>query len=694
MVDLTAAEVFRDFVSDGIPSSGEHDPKKPDIRRLLGQYEQIIRAFTSNGSLIYSSLAALNADLSKPANSMAWVMGDPIAANNGVYGKVGASGAGSWARRGDLPFSFIIASDVGAGAPNAIEATTSIPVSASALIWMNVAEESTGSPVTISFNGGSPLTVKTNSGNDVAAGGLMAGMIVMGVVSGSTFRLLNDQVSSAIVAAAEAAQAAAEVAQAAAEAAAAGVSLPAVAPNSMLVDNAAGTTRESKTFDQVKSLWDPDNQLLLGEGLRLTYHKARESWNVKEFNASLTAVGTGNAAVDTAALQAAVGQNEIISMTGGQLSINAPIVVANSGVTLTAERSGRVGGDTKTRITATDDAMPTLFDVRAANFEASGFALAGNATNVTTTAMQFRRPDGSASDIDCVLKDLVIERFAKGVHIFGRGIEVGGCTFAEMKTCTADIDWPSVWTPNGQSNDTQETGMRSYHFYNTRLHGNAAGIRNIGANAQNMRGLIVNGALADIGSGASAIDQGGIFIGVLGEGSILTNLVANISASIGGQLVELRAGSRSSIVSNFTCKGIKSGVTRVLRTPIIVETSVANPTYDIAFANGALGVCNRYGVLLRGAGTAYLSFGNVMFDRTGMEGSQYSPLHILENGGTLTDVYMKLADCNFRFGGETVPSAILGGLNTAAVHLRRDYTTTKPSSIAWAGNLVDNVGPA
>nr|WP_246790703.1 glycoside hydrolase family 55 protein [Rhizobium leucaenae] len=73
--------------------------------------------------------------------------------------------------------------------------------------------------MTISFSGGSALTVKTNTGNDVAAGGLTSGMVVLGIVSGSTFRILNDQVSSAIVAAAEAAQAAAEAAAAAALAA-------------------------------------------------------------------------------------------------------------------------------------------------------------------------------------------------------------------------------------------------------------------------------------------------------------------------------------------------------------------------------------------------------------------------------------------------------------------------------------------
>ncbi|WP_457661246.1 hypothetical protein [Sinorhizobium medicae] len=74
---------------------------------------------------------------------------------------------------------------------------------------MNVFEANTASPVTVSFNGGSALTIKTNGGNDVAVGGLTAGMIVMGIVSGTTFRLVSDQASAVLVAQAEAAAAAA-----------------------------------------------------------------------------------------------------------------------------------------------------------------------------------------------------------------------------------------------------------------------------------------------------------------------------------------------------------------------------------------------------------------------------------------------------------------------------------------------------
>lgn len=208
----TANIIYRDFATDGVPSSGKNRPKKREIRALLTGYETIINAFLSNGGLIFASKASLDGSLNYAANTMAWVLGDATVANNGIYRKIGGSGTGSWTRVADLPFSFIIASDVGAGTPNAIQATSSIPISGSALVWVNVFRANTAGPVTISFNSGAALTVKTNSGNDVAAGGLTAGMIVMGIVSGSTFRLISDQASSAIVAAAEAAKAAAEAA--------------------------------------------------------------------------------------------------------------------------------------------------------------------------------------------------------------------------------------------------------------------------------------------------------------------------------------------------------------------------------------------------------------------------------------------------------------------------------------------------
>ncbi|MBX5021235.1 hypothetical protein [Rhizobium lentis] len=190
--------------ADG-PASSPYEPDKAQIRIWGSWVEDSINALSSGAILSYTTLAALNADLNHPAFSLAWVNGDPVAANNGIYRKLGASGTGSWVRFADLPYSFIAATATGDGTPNAIEAVSGIPVSSSAMIVLDLIDTNTASPVTVAFNGGAALTIKSNSGNDIATGGLIAGMRVLGTIIGSTFRLITDQVSSAIVAEAEAA---------------------------------------------------------------------------------------------------------------------------------------------------------------------------------------------------------------------------------------------------------------------------------------------------------------------------------------------------------------------------------------------------------------------------------------------------------------------------------------------------------
>ncbi|MRX33229.1 right-handed parallel beta-helix repeat-containing protein [Aminobacter sp. MDW-2] len=213
---MKANDVYRDFVTDGVAASGKHQPKKAEIRELLTGYEATITAFTSNGGLIYDTRANLFADLAHAANTSAWVITDPTVGYNGIYRKVGASGAGSWSRVADLPYSFIRLNDAGAGTANAIVATSSIPLPASssaALLVMNVFEANTG-PVTIAANGAAAKPLKTNSGNDLAANYLTAGMMVSFIDDGTSFRLLSDVASAAIVAAADAARVAAEAAAA------------------------------------------------------------------------------------------------------------------------------------------------------------------------------------------------------------------------------------------------------------------------------------------------------------------------------------------------------------------------------------------------------------------------------------------------------------------------------------------------
>lgn len=217
----------RDFVTDGVPASGQHQPKKAEIREWGTWIEGFVNSSLAVGaSRVFLNKAAIDASLSPTDHTLAWVVADPVATNNGVYRKIGGPGTGSWQRVADLPYSFIKATNAGAGSPNAIQATTSLPLPAAdgaALIMLNVFEPNTGSPVTVSFNGGAPLTIKTNSGNDVVALGLAEGMLLLGMTAGETFRIVTDQVPSALLAAVELAAAQAVEAKEAVLAALSGV---------------------------------------------------------------------------------------------------------------------------------------------------------------------------------------------------------------------------------------------------------------------------------------------------------------------------------------------------------------------------------------------------------------------------------------------------------------------------------------
>lgn len=225
MVDL-ANTWARDFNTAGIPASGVKKPEKSKIREWGTYVESLTMAANYGNTVWFATKALLTADLAHAAGVPAIVYADTTAANNGIYIKAGASGAGSWGQIITyLPgYQFVTATDAGAGTANAIVATSSPRVAYTdgvQLVRLNIFETNTSGTVTVAFDGGAALSIKTASNNNPAIGGLTAGMTILGVVdqSATVFRMLSDQASAAIVVDAEAAQAAAETAQTGAEAA-------------------------------------------------------------------------------------------------------------------------------------------------------------------------------------------------------------------------------------------------------------------------------------------------------------------------------------------------------------------------------------------------------------------------------------------------------------------------------------------
>jgi hypothetical protein len=213
----TAASVFRDFEVDGVPASGKHKPKKSEIRTLLKWYEDIMSALGLADGFQGAWDASTGSFPSGAQEGYSWIASTPGTVGGKYFGEGdqlvalvnGASTstyAGNWVAIPAWTSGVVPAIDAGDGTANAIQITTEKPVSDDTIVVFTLFRDTTGSPVTVSINGGAALTVKTNRGNDASA--LTSGMEVWGRIrsSDSTFRLLNDQDVSALVGQAEAAR--------------------------------------------------------------------------------------------------------------------------------------------------------------------------------------------------------------------------------------------------------------------------------------------------------------------------------------------------------------------------------------------------------------------------------------------------------------------------------------------------------
>lgn len=94
-----AEEVFDPVDGSGLPRGADMG----ETQTWAMEVEWLAKAAAMSGGLAYALRSDLYADLAHDANTSAWVIADPTVAYNGIYGKVGASGTGSWTRLGDLP---------------------------------------------------------------------------------------------------------------------------------------------------------------------------------------------------------------------------------------------------------------------------------------------------------------------------------------------------------------------------------------------------------------------------------------------------------------------------------------------------------------------------------------------------------------------------------------------------------------
>lgn len=97
-----ARYTWRDFLTDGVPSSGVNEPVKSEIRTILGMIDTALTliALADAIDVKFATKALMDADLAHAADTLAIVYADATAANKGIYYKTGASGAGSWVNTG------------------------------------------------------------------------------------------------------------------------------------------------------------------------------------------------------------------------------------------------------------------------------------------------------------------------------------------------------------------------------------------------------------------------------------------------------------------------------------------------------------------------------------------------------------------------------------------------------------------
>jgi hypothetical protein len=107
-----ALAAYRDYVVDGVVSTGPNDPAKADIRNLWIALGAVLDAFSSTGGAYvgFTTQALMFANLAYPAGTVGEVLADSTTANDGLYLKSGASGSGAWTQVSTLTLPGLAAS--------------------------------------------------------------------------------------------------------------------------------------------------------------------------------------------------------------------------------------------------------------------------------------------------------------------------------------------------------------------------------------------------------------------------------------------------------------------------------------------------------------------------------------------------------------------------------------------------------
>lgn len=293
--------VFRDFNTPGLPGSGEYEPEKPRIRRLLRQIQG-----GSGQSVTTPTLAALEA-ITPPAETyLGIVLNDPDPTVNGYYFREN----GEWVLGRGFPDTFAETALAGSASSQVGVVDAGVNPADVEIFWADVQTENDGP---LLLNG---LPVLNLAGNPLAAGE-WAG-VVMFVNRGDHWQLIID------------AGAAASAAQSASEASTDADRADLAADRAQ---NAASAVTSRAWFDYVSTLLADNNDVIGYVGSSADFEvDAGDIIEAQGFRYEVAASGATDAHVETA------GGVKLYALVGPDGYINV--------VALGADKTGAVSSQT------------------------------------------------------------------------------------------------------------------------------------------------------------------------------------------------------------------------------------------------------------------------------------------------------------------------------------------------------------
>lgn len=290
----------------------------------------------------------------------------------------------------------------------------------------------------------------------------------------------------------------------AAAAALAAASLPAVAADTVIVGNSAGTARDNKTFDELVEL------------LNLTYIKDYGSHTIplRKFRTTYTdpanwspvLQAAGDSGERTIRVQ---GDSEVTFADQWSISSNTQKWVGESMDNRSYLRRTTDVNEAAILVQAERCGMRNI-GIKGVDYTSGG----GVAKTAANAAILVARPAGEPVDLDFTFEHGYISEFYYCVSGFGRGITVADNLLTACRYAT-NFDWPAAGTyiKDRFVGDADGNGFRRQVFARNEVHSIAvAAVRNRGWNAANIK-CVIEDNKSNFGKC--------MFAGYLGDGSVI-----------------------------------------------------------------------------------------------------------------------------------------------------------------------------